>query len=94
MLAGEGQSHYMRGGKPGFFPSLKKNGIPFPVGIDLWDPFGFASKQSDEKKARSLRAEVTESARACRYILSKQVQKICSFWLLTLWLLTVPSFSI
>jgi len=58
VLAGEGQSHYMRGGKPGFFPSLKKNGIPFPVGIDLWDPFGFASKQSDEKKARSLRAEV------------------------------------
>ena len=37
---------------------------------------------------------VTESARACSYILSKQVQKICSFWLLTLWLLTVPSFSI
>merc|ERR1712216_695332 len=58
VLAGEGQSHYMRGGKPGFFPSLKKNGIPFPVGIDLGDPFGFASKQSDEKKARSLRAEV------------------------------------
>merc|ERR1719504_383308 len=25
VLAGEGQAHYMRGGKPGFFPSLKKN---------------------------------------------------------------------
>jgi hypothetical protein len=58
VLAGDGQAHYMRGGKPGYFPSLKKNGIPFPFGIDLWDPFGFASKQSDDKKARSLRAEV------------------------------------
>merc|ERR1719359_2025862 len=58
VLAGEGQAHYMRGGKPGFFPSTKKNGIPWPIPLDLWDPFGFAKKQSDEKKERSLRAEV------------------------------------
>ena len=37
---------------------------------------------------------VTESARACSYLLSKQVQETCQFWLLTLWLLTVPSPSI
>ena len=34
---------------------------------------------------------VTESARAAGYIFSKQVQKACSFWLLTRWLLTFPS---
>ena len=33
-------------------------------------------------------ALVTESARACSYILSKQVQETCQFWLLTFWLLT------
>ena len=57
VLAGEGQAHYMRGGKPGYFPSLKKN-IPHPIPFDLWDPFGFTKKMSDEKKAASLRAEV------------------------------------
>ena len=31
---------------------------------------------------------VTESARACSYILSKEVEKTVQFWLLTLWLLT------
>ena len=57
MLAGEGQAHYMRGGKPGYFPSLKKN-IPHPIPLDFWDPLGFTKKMSDEKKAASLRAEV------------------------------------
>merc|ERR1719420_1532982 len=49
VLAGEGQAHYMRGGKPGFFPSLKKN-IPHPIPFDLYDPFGFSKKASAEKK--------------------------------------------
>ena len=57
VLAGEGQAHYMRGGKPGYFPSLKKN-IPHPIPLDFWDPLGFTSKKSEEKKAASLRAEV------------------------------------
>ena len=33
-------------------------------------------------------AAVTESARAHSYILSKQLQKTCQFWLLMRWLLT------
>ena len=46
-----------------------------------------------------LLVKVTESARACSSILSKQIQKICHFWLLTLcllkfWLFTFPSASI
>ena len=36
---------------------------------------------------------VAESARACSYIFSEEVQKTCQFWLLTFWLLTVPSAS-
>ena len=57
VLAGEGQAHYMRGGKPGYFPSLKKN-IPHPIPFDLWDPFGFTKKMDAEKKAKRLNMEV------------------------------------
>ena len=46
-----------------------------------------AEKEEQRTNANKL-MPVTESARACSYILSKQVEKICSFWLLTLWLLT------
>merc|ERR1712137_1403143 len=38
-----GEKHYVRGGKPGFYPSLKKAGFPHPVPLDLWDPFGLTS---------------------------------------------------
>ena len=34
--------------------------------------------------------QVTQSARACSYIFSKEVLKTYQFWLLTFWLLTVP----
>merc|ERR1719473_22284 len=55
-----GSPHYMRGGKPGAFPSFKENRdlLPHPVPLDLWDPVGFASKASPEKKASSLVAEI------------------------------------
>ena len=87
VLAGEGQAHYMRGGKPGYFPSLKKN-IPHPIPLDFWDPLGFTKRMSDDRKAASLRAEVAGSARAHNYILSEEVQKTSQFLLLTVWLLT------
>merc|ERR1712167_390919 len=32
--------------------------LPHPVPLDLWDPVGFASKASPEKKASSLVAEI------------------------------------
>merc|ERR1712072_1175173 len=50
VLSNEGQSHYMRGGKPGYFPTFDM--IPHPVPLNLWDPFGFTKKLSAEQKAR------------------------------------------
>ena len=57
-LEASGEKHYMRGGKPGFYPDLKKCQIPHPVPLTLWDPFGFTTKLSAEKKANSLIAEI------------------------------------
>merc|ERR1712176_1631962 len=37
VLEVDGQKHYMRGGKPGYFPTFKK--IPHPVPYNLFDPF-------------------------------------------------------
>jgi len=55
-------THYMRGGKPGVYPSFGPvNGmtIPFPRGSpSLYDPFGIASKMSPEKKEKGLLAEI------------------------------------
>jgi hypothetical protein len=66
--------HYMRGGKPGFFPPLKagkgegKNGVvtdaegyqllPHPVPLNLYDPFNLNSKKSEEWKAQKLQVEI------------------------------------
>merc|ERR1712134_150490 len=48
--------HYVRGGKPGVFPSFEGN--PHPVPLNLWDPFGFTKKMTPEKKEKALLAEV------------------------------------
>ena len=58
-FAGEaGKPHYMSGGKPGAFPSLKKAGFPHPVPFDLFDPFGLSKNASPEKKAKGLLTEI------------------------------------
>lgn len=51
-------THYMRGGKPGEYPSLKTAGIPHPVPFDLFDPFGLSKNASPEKKERGLVVEI------------------------------------
>jgi len=53
----DGQKHYVRGGKPGYFPTLKGK-FPHPVPLNLWDPFGFTSKMSPERKEKALLAEI------------------------------------
>ena len=54
-------AHYMRGGKPGYFPSFKgdsRGPAIHPVPLDLWDPFGFTKKMSAERKEKALLAEI------------------------------------
>jgi len=53
----DGEAHYMRGGKPGYFPSFK-NAVPHPVPFDLFDPFGLSAKATPEKKAKGLLIEL------------------------------------
>jgi len=52
-----GQQHYVRGGKPGYYPPLK-GAMPHPVPLNLWDPVGFTSKMSPERKEKALLAEI------------------------------------
>merc|ERR1719163_1883766 len=44
-LEQSGMKHYMRGGKPGCYPELKKIGIPVPVPLNYFDPLGFSSNK-------------------------------------------------
>merc|ERR1712060_6002 len=58
MTEAQGEKHYMLGGKPGFYPSLKDVGIPHPVPLDLYDPFGFSKNKTPEQKAKGLLIEI------------------------------------
>merc|ERR1719284_1178843 len=56
VLKADGEAHYMRGGKPGFFPTF--DNLPHPVPFNLFDPFKLSKNASPEKKAKGLLAEV------------------------------------
>merc|ERR1719242_883586 len=56
VLKADGEAHYMRGGKPGFFPTFDK--LPHPAPFNLFDPFKLSKNASPEKKAKGLLAEV------------------------------------
>merc|ERR1711966_428827 len=57
ILEQSGMKHYMKGGKPGVYPSLK-GVMPHPVPFDLFDPFNLQGNMSPEKKEKSLLAEI------------------------------------
>jgi len=52
-----GEKHYMRGGKPGFFPKFN-TWVPHPVPLELYDPFGVNKNKSPEKLANGLLVEI------------------------------------
>jgi len=56
VLEQEGEKHYMRGGKPGYFPTF--DALPHPVPFNLFDPFKLSKNASPEKKASGLLKEV------------------------------------
>ncbi|EOD35189.1 light harvesting protein [Emiliania huxleyi CCMP1516] len=51
-----GQKHYMKGGKPGFFPDFDT--MVHPVPLNLWDPLKAYKGASAERKADGLLKEV------------------------------------
>jgi len=55
-----GEKHYMKGGKPGYVPAFSStpDQLPHPIGLNLWDPFGFAKDLTPEQKEVKLLAEV------------------------------------
>jgi hypothetical protein len=57
----DGQKHYMRGGKPGYFPPFVGDGktyLPHPVPFNLFDPFKLQKNKSDEWKAKQRITEI------------------------------------
>ncbi len=55
---GGAADHYMKGRKPGQYPSLQVFRDNVHFALDLYDPFGFSKNKSEEKKARGLKAEI------------------------------------
>jgi hypothetical protein len=53
----DGTKHYVRGGKPGYFPTLTDK-MPHPVPLNFWDPFGLTKKMTPERKEQALLAEI------------------------------------
>merc|ERR1719440_2298536 len=63
ILEQSGNKHYMSGGVPGKFPSLKTV-MPHPVPFDLFDPFGLSKNASPEKKEKGLLVEINNGRAA------------------------------
>merc|ERR1719488_260385 len=56
VLKEDGETHYMRGGKPGYFPTFDQ--LPHPAPFNLFDPFKFSKNASPEKKKAGLLKEI------------------------------------
>jgi hypothetical protein len=62
VIEANGEKHYVKGGKPGYYPPFSgffnEQYWPHPLPLNLYDPFGFSKNASPEKKAKGLRAEI------------------------------------
>lgn len=68
VLESDGEKHYMRGGKPGYFPTFDLGmpkddailgwGVAHPVPFNLYDPLNFYKRMSEEEKQQKLLVEV------------------------------------
>merc|ERR1719460_2179826 len=56
VLGNEGQKHYMKGGKPGYFPTFDL--LPHPVPFNLYDPWNVMAEKTPEQKANGLLVEL------------------------------------
>jgi len=56
VLAGDGEKHYMQGGKPGYFPTFDM--VPHPTPFNLYDPWGVMKNKSEEEKAKGRLKEI------------------------------------
>jgi len=56
ILEKQGQAHYMKGGKPGYYPAM--DSWPHPVPLNLFDPFGLSANATPETKAKGLIKEI------------------------------------
>jgi hypothetical protein len=66
-IEANGEKHYVKGGKPGYYPPFagfingdktQKGYWPHPLPLNLWDPFGFTKKMTPERKEKALLAEI------------------------------------
>jgi hypothetical protein len=68
VMEANGEKHYVRGGKPGYYPPFKgffnKEYWPHPLPLNLFDPFGFTAKMTPERKAKALIAELNNGTPA------------------------------
>jgi hypothetical protein len=71
-LKNDGEAHYMRGGKPGYFPTF--NTMTYwpggPQAANLFDPFKFQNKLSAQQKATKLNAEINNGRLAMLGLMS------------------------
>jgi len=62
VIEANGEKHYVKGGKPGYYPPF--SGFfndelwPHPLPLNLFDPFGFTKKMTPERKEKALVAEI------------------------------------